>query len=68
MLRKQIEEKKKINYDKETEQQNEIKLSNKDDNKTIKKYNEIDNYKPSGNLIYGQDLFDKIENKIRKEK
>ena len=65
---KAIDEKGNIIYDKDTEEPDEIKLSSKEDNKTIKKYNETDNYKPSGNLIYGQDLFDKIENKIRKEK
>jgi len=65
---KAIDEKGNIIYDKDTEEPDEIKLSSKEDNKTIKKYNETDSYKPSGNLIYGQDLFDKIENKIRKEK
>jgi hypothetical protein len=39
------------------------------DNKTIntkdqKQYTPIKNYKPSGNLVYGQDLLAKVEKKI----
>ncbi len=32
--------------------------------KKEKDYNEINNYKPSGNLLYNKDLFDKIERKF----
>jgi hypothetical protein len=31
---------------------------------TSKKYNPISNYKPSGNLVYSQEFFDKLEKKI----
>jgi len=32
--------------------------------KQQKQYTPINNYKPTGNLIYGQDMFDKLEKKI----
>jgi hypothetical protein len=32
--------------------------------KQQKQYTPIDKYKPTGNLIYGQDMFDKLEKKI----
>tara|TARA_B100000900_G_C20566434_1_gene711319 strand:+ start:532 stop:1089 length:558 start_codon:yes stop_codon:yes gene_type:complete len=60
-----IDEKGNIIYNKDDDEE-EKKLISKDENNNTKKYNEIDNYKPSGSLIYGQDLFDRIENKIRK--
>ena len=64
-----IDEKGNILYDKDSTDNEENKLfSNKPDlinnSKKSKEYNEIDNYKPSGSLVYDQELFDKIEKKI----
>jgi hypothetical protein len=36
------------------------------ENKLVKDYKSIDSYKPSGNLIYNQDLLKNIENKYKK--
>jgi hypothetical protein len=33
--------------------------------KPQKNYTSIDKYKPTGNLIYGQDMFEKLEKKVR---
>jgi hypothetical protein len=38
--------------------------SNGSNQKQQKQYTPINNYKPTGNLIYGQDMFDKLEKKI----
>ena len=38
--------------------------SNGPNQKSQKQYTPINNYKPTGNLIYGQDMFDKLEKKI----
>jgi hypothetical protein len=55
-------------YDEEKQETEEEKLFNKGENQEQKKkdkdYKEINNYKPSGNLVYNQDLFDKIERKF----
>lgn len=34
------------------------------DSKELKQYNSIKNYKPTGNLIYSNDMFEKIEKKV----
>ena len=39
-------------------------VSNSNSSSENKKYNPISNYKPTGNLVYDQDLFDKLEKKI----
>ena len=64
-----LDEKGNILYDKDSTDNEENKLfSNKPDlinnPKKSKEYNEIDTYKPSGSLVYDQELFDKIEKKI----
>jgi len=33
----------------------------------LKQYKSIDNYKPTGNLVYNQDMFEKLEKKIEKK-
>ena len=38
--------------------------SNGANQKQQKQYTPINNYKPTGNLVYGQDMFDKLEKKI----
>lgn len=47
---------------------NELLLatSSKNENKLVKDYKSIDSYKPSGNLIYNQELLKNIENKYKK--
>jgi hypothetical protein len=40
-------------------------LSTKKEDKNVKKYTPIDAYKPSGNLVYNNDIFNKIEKKIQ---
>ncbi len=47
---------------------NELLLatSSKSENKLVKDYKSIDSYKPSGNLIYNQELLKNIENKYKK--
>jgi hypothetical protein len=32
--------------------------------KNQKQYTPIDNYKPTGNLIYGKEMFEKLEKKV----
>lgn len=45
--------------------QNNIMLQKDvNDTKEIKQYNSIKNYKPTGNLIYSNDIFEKIEKKV----
>ena len=69
---KVIDEKGNIVYDQdedEKEENDDNKIFNNGPNnnnlkKKDKEYNEINNYKPSGNLVYNQDLFDKIDKKI----
>lgn len=56
----------KDDEDEDNPEEQILNKGNKVNNKKIKEYNEIDNYKPSGNLVYDQDLFDKLDNKIRK--
>jgi hypothetical protein len=52
--------------DPEEELFNRGKPKNINNNSKQKDYKEINNYKPSGNLVYDQDLFDKIDKKINK--
>lgn len=44
-------------------QMNTIQKDSKDSKET-KQYNSIKNYKPTGNLIYSNDMFEKIEKKV----
>jgi hypothetical protein len=37
---------------------------NGDTNKNQKNYTPIAKYKPTGNLVYGQDMFDKLEKRV----
>ena len=46
------------------DENNKIFNTGQEFKKKEKDYNEINNYKPSGNLLYNQDLFDKIERKF----
>jgi hypothetical protein len=55
-------------YDKDS---NELRLANSssnklNENKLVKDYKSIDSYKPSGNLIYNQELLKNIEDKYKK--
>jgi len=45
---------------------NQMNATQKDskDSKESKQYNSIKNYKPTGNLIYSNDMFEKIEKKV----
>lgn len=59
-----------VQYEDEEEENEESKIfntgnsANNQNNKNKKDYKEIDNYRPSGNLVYNQDLFDKIDKKF----
>jgi len=55
-----------FNKDEQEDEDDNSKILNKGQEfkKKDKDYNEIDNYKPSGNLVYNKDLFDKIERKF----
>jgi hypothetical protein len=43
-------------------------LNAKKDDKHVKQYTPIDAYKPTGNLVYNNDIFDRIEKKIQNNK
>jgi len=64
-----LDEKGNIISKKEEEEEGESKMFQSGEKgganqKTQKQYTPIDKYKPTGNLIYGQDMFDKLEKKI----
>ena len=50
----------------ETEQSSDPRKGSSQNNKNKKNYTSIQSYKPSGNLIYDEDLLNKIENKFSK--
>ena len=54
-------EEKDDNYNEEHQQQEDIHIQQI---KNSKKYTPINSYKPSGKLVYSEDLLNKIENKI----
>jgi hypothetical protein len=52
----------------EEQEENEPKATNdkagNGKNQNQKQYTPINNYKPTGNLIYGKEMFDKLEKKV----
>ena len=43
---------------------NQTNALHQKETKETKQYNSIKNYKPTGNLIYSNDMFEKIEKKV----
>ena len=51
-----------ISYEEEGEQQNKKSISGEKEGKT---YSSVKDYKPSGNLLYSQDILDKLEKRLK---
>ena len=51
-----------ISYEEEEEQQNKKSISGEKEGKT---YSSVKDYKPSGNLLYSQDILDKLEKRLK---
>jgi hypothetical protein len=50
--------------DKEEPQENDTKTISDKNGKTQKEYTPIGKYKPTGNLVYNPEIFEKIEKKF----
>lgn len=51
-----------ISFEEEGEQQNKKSISGEKEGKT---YSSVKDYKPSGNLLYSQDILDKLEKRLK---
>jgi len=59
-----LDEKGNIIDKKDKEENNDVTNDKSQTQKNQKHYTPIDNYKPTGNLIYGKEMFEKLEKKV----